>query len=635
MPEPASTATLPANLIVLDRAMAEAADERDFVYEFVDASDALRSSFVDVWDEILDNYFVTPFGESDKFIFPNIGSGKVAPYYAPSQARRATLKDPETHQVVESLVAQGLGLIFSSQEYIQVIPVGADDVEKARLLQRLITAALEQPGNFRTFYQLFKDSFLLGTAIVQIGWDTRSRTQMVKKPQFDDLGLMVGYGLEPQEVVYRDAPLIELVDIYDFYADPSGTRIQRDMSGVTKRFRITPQTARDLAGAGVYNRGAVERVLRRGQEKGSASEARGGPRRFDDLSRDTAKGLRPLTGFEYWGRVPYRTSDGATNRVVTVLEGEVVRSHINPFIDGAIPFKEVVVNPVSGRFYGLSPAEVIRYLQDSADNMLMVANDAADLMTRMPLLVGAGFGGDPLRLKARKFGDVIPCANADTVKPVPVDFGALKIAVEELTRRKTSMREAAGVTDPMQSIPSSDRKTATEISELVRLASQRVELMAKLIEREDLPWIGRTLHARLRQFLDEAGALTTLNGEPLRVPFDAIDFDADVRFVGSQQATSKFQQTQSLSQALTILGTNPQVAAMYPDLVERLLESMGIPDAEAIVKQAQAIASAQMMAAAGGGPGGGAGGAAPPRRPAEQPLGTETGAAEREGRRMG
>lgn len=153
------------------------------------------------------------------------------------------------------------------------------------------------------------------------------------------------------------------------------------MVGVAKRFRITRAHARELAQQGVYDANTTELVVRRSNKTSETSKS-GSDSRFPGETRSVPRDTGYLEGFEYWGQVPYATADGADNRVITVLEGEVVRDSINPYFDGGIPFKEIVVNPIAGRFYGLGPAEVIRFLQDEADHRLMTVNDAMDMATR-------------------------------------------------------------------------------------------------------------------------------------------------------------------------------------------------------------------------------------------------------------
>jgi hypothetical protein len=628
MAEPQGTAVAPA---IAREGAIQKMQEAEFLVDFIEKSDAMRSTFVDTWREILDNYMVVPF--NDRRPFPlNTGTAFHFQHTFGQRRERSRLKDPETHQIIEALAAQALLLLFNGRDYIQATPVGSDDPEKARLISRLLMGVLEQPGQYRTHYQLFKNAFTFGTSVVEIGWETRSRQQLTKVPVMDESGRIVtGEAFKPLETLYRDAPMIREVDLFDFYPDPSGTRIHVDMQGVAKRFRITKQQARQLVKAGVYLKDGVEKAIRVANNRTRGKTPNTEEIKFSGLPDDTVDSFGILTGFEYWGNYPRRTSDGIHNRVITLLEGEIVRSRINPYVDGRIPFKEVVVNPVGGRFYGLSPAEVIRFLQDATDQMLMVFSDAANMAVHGSLLVGAGFGGDPERLQERRVNDIIRCSNPDMVKPFPVDLGALTFAGQELARRKMTMRESTGATNPLQAIPTSDRQTATEVSELVRLASQKVETMVSLIERDDYPWIGRTVHSRLRQFGSANGFITTLAGEALSVPFDAINVDADVRFVGTRQIASKFQRSAAMREFMTILA-DPRIVFMFPELVARHgRDNLDIPDAEQIVAQAQQRAQ-QLLAAENqkGGDGGGDG----ESQPQDSTFGTVAGETERDGARV-
>jgi hypothetical protein len=320
----------------------------------------MRGPNVRVWREVLDNYMVVPLNDGPT-AFPRLGSRTFTTARAlTKEPGRSVLKDPETNQVIETLAAQGIGLLMPTTDYIQTMPIGFDDQEKARFLGRLLQGILEAPGTYRKNLMIFKDAFIFGTAIVHIGWETKSRLQVAEKPVFDEeTGFLIGTDSDIAEVVNRDGPLFQQKDIFDFYADPSGTRIQEDMLGVAHKFRISKQQARRMADAGIYDKSQVELAIR----------AAGGPddtsnleeRRFEQLANETHSDYGMLTGFEFWGEVPFRPNDGARNRVITILGGQHVRSHINPYRDGNIPFKEVVLNPIAGKFYGLGVGETIRF----------------------------------------------------------------------------------------------------------------------------------------------------------------------------------------------------------------------------------------------------------------------------------
>jgi len=656
MADPQSTVNAPLMQVAT---MTQRLDEVEFMLEFINAASVPRQPLIPVWREVFDNYLVSPFRNKidiEGFATGRLRIGGGSNFNALNVG--SVLKDPETHQIVERLSQQAIQLMLGSRDPIKAVPLGKDDPEKARLLGKLIQSVVEAPGVKRTLYQIFKSAFIFGTSYLEIGWETRSRQQVVPMPKLDSLGGLLGIDLVPEDIIYRDRPLFREIDIFDMYLDPSGTRIQEDMFGVIKRFRITNQEALQLANEGVYDLEDVKRAIRiggqeprAGQAGGSDTAIVGGDTKWPDINTRLPNRLGNNIGFEFWGESPIKASDGVSNRVMTMINGVRVRSRINGFMDGNIPIKDFTINPVSGRHWGLSPAEVIRFLQDSADNLLMVFNDAADLAVRSPLLVGAQFGGDPTQLREARPLDLIDCNDPKAVLPVPRDLNVLQFAAQEMIRRKQTMREASGATDPLQAIPSGGEKTATEISTLVQIASQKVDVMVGLMESEDFPWMGRTIHSRLKQFVQDGGAIASLAGEIMNVPFDAIDIEADVRFVGSRQAQNKFQRTAALEKAIAVLGQNPEVPMMFPELVTRYLrDGLDIVDGEEIVKRflqrmlARQVGQLQGRQSASAGAGGGGGGQAQIGAGTqeatsglneESSFGTEAGQTEREGQAIG
>ena len=595
-----------------------------------------REPYVAIWQEVFDNYLVQPYGTTRNAVWHGSSLWPSFPNQRATMSSNVVLKDEETHQMVEALAAQSLGLLFSSRDYIQAIPVGADDPEKARLISRVLMAILDQPGFFRTAYQLFKDAFIFGTSIVEIGWETRSRMQYVPHPVMDEDGYPTGKELVPAEVIYRDRPLFRQIDHFDFFPDASGTRIQEDMVGACKRFTITPQEARRLAASGTYDdRAAVERAIvtmRKPPESSFTTSPQ--KRQFDQLVEALPAKMGLLSGFEYWGEYPERTMDGMSNRKITLLNGEIVAGYGNPFMDGAIPYKEIVVNPVQGRFWGLGPGEVVRYRQDAIDHLTMSIHDAVNQALRGPLLAGRGFGGDTERIRNAKLGDVVDVTDRTKIGPIERDLSPIQLAMAQLNMSKQSARNATGSNSPQQPVPLSGRPSATEVSEVVRIASQRGEAMTTLIERDDYPHIGRTLHLRMRQFTQPDSELVGVyGGERFSATLDDIDIDADVRFVGSRQAQSRFQKFAALKEAYTILSTNPEATVMFPELVVRIFrDGLDIADADAIVAKAQVMIEQQrqLLASAGQGP-------TPrpvPGSGSESNFGTQAGETEKQGVRI-
>jgi hypothetical protein len=280
---------------------------------------------------------------------------------------------------------------------------------------------------------------------------------------------------------------------------------------------------------------------------------------------------------------------------------------------------------------------VIRFLQDSADNLLMVLNDAVDLAIRGPLLIGAAFGGNPDQLRERALNDIINCTDVKAVGLVPTDYNVLQLGALHLLRGKQTMREASGSPDPVQAVGSGEgggkAKTATEISELVRFASQRVEPMALLIEQDFYPWLGKTLHSRARQFGPPGGFVATLNGEVFDVSLEDIDIEADVFFSGTRQSGSKFQRSVQYRAMGDLIGSDKgeRLALLAPEILIRMFrDGADIVDAEDIVEKMteRALAMKRLELAVGAA---GKGTVPAERLQAPEDFGTRAGETEREG----
>jgi hypothetical protein len=640
LPDPQSTA-VGAPVILTDEI--RQIEEAEFVLDFVGRSRDYMQPFLPIWSEVDDNYMVTPFGTT---VIDSLGA--LLGLRTAGVARRTTetmsrLKDPESHQIVETLAWQGIGMAIGAPNYLQATPIGMDDPEKARLISRLLMATLDGSGVYRTMYQLFKGAFTRGTAILETGWESRERTQMVKKPIFNPIsGAIDAYGLSPESVIFRDRVLLREIPIRNFYFDPSGMRLGEDMNGAAKKFRTNWWKAAEYANSGVYDRTPTMEAIRTAQGANTPKETQILEQEFPRLEAvDAPVAYGSVNGFEFCGEVPFNRP-GGRNRVITLLNGRWVRGRPNPYLDGELPWDAMVVNPISGRIYGLSPLEVIRFLQDAADNFMMIFSDAGDLAIRGPMLLGQAFGGDPEKVRLRRLNDVIMCRNVDAVKQMPFDMSPLQWAAQEMARRKQTMREAGGAMDQSQAIQTQGGgdQTATQNTNLMRMAGGRIRGMVELAERDFFPNVARKIHSRIRQFA-EPDILARLQGDVFHVNLADIDVEADVRFTGSQQGENSFTTNATYSQIVATLGSIPlSTVRAFPDVfIKWFRDGLKAPDAESIVQRAieladeqdaQAQQAAQMEATAGGSAPSQSRGGSPPAQ-VKLPTGTPAGEAEQSG----
>lgn len=532
----------------------------EFVMGFVANSKRYRSQYIDKWQEVLANYMVQPYDSATVD----------DPYRSHSRWNRTTqvvLKDGETHKVIQTYAAK---LVLSAlgdtrSEYVVAETVGYEDAAKARTVTKLLRYNFSNDGIFRTLNEAVVDMLLFGTAVVEIPWRYVEREMLVRSME-DVYGVEVDSFQRMRVAAYNDVDL-QVVDIQDFYPDPGAHTIER-MSGVAKRFRMTEMQARTkIGGEYGYEEAAVTSAYGGGAVPSSAGSDYDDEFREDrDQPRDrkTHPDFKPGLGIEYWGNVPWE--DAAVRRVVTIINGVVVRDCAYPLADEDLPFRSLTINPVCGRFWGISPAEVIRYDQDLQDAVKILLAEAILRQVHPPIAYDPDSEIDLAKLRA--WSPDAPIA----VRGGPSSIGTVKYdagvyaGFQLAAVQKQDMEETSGATAALkgQSL-GTKRMSATEADTIVRQGMDRPELAAALLERDSLPKIGKSFLRRNQQFLQDADELRQRVGElPESVWLGDILGDFDIRFVGSRMAMSRSQKLQAVDRIISYAAVLPSAAALLP-----------------------------------------------------------------------
>jgi len=579
--------------------MAREAEAREFVMSFVSSSETYRQQFVEKWQEVLANFIV------DGAQSYNTG-GFRTPYsrdriYKGSKSR-IMLKDPETHKLVMVYASKLMRSLFgdNKHEYIQAAPVGYEDDQKSQTVTRLLRYGWSLPGHFRTLVETIVDMLLFGTSVVELGWHYEEREMVVRTVEYG-LGIESSTTMQARVPVYDD-PLIRPIDIMDFYPDPARYRIQ-EMSGAAKRFRMNSFEARRMAATEIYSSAAVEEAINNGKgsdPRQASPDFRAG---LDQpAEKHSAPDFRDMTGYEYFGMVPWE-EDGSTRRVITVLNNVVVRNDPFPYADANLPFHTFIINPVQGRFYGISPAEVIRYDQSFADAMKMLLAEAIVRQVHPPIAYDPDADPDVAAIKAWKADALI------AVRGGPASIGTVKYSADiqagfaMMQGLKSSIQEGSGMLGGISGENGPDREAASVGVQRIQMALDRPELAAMVIENECLPPIGRAMLARFQQFILDTDDLKKRIGElPEPVWLGDIMGDYDVRFVGSRMVASRQMKLQSFDRLMGYAQVSPAFQAFLPniEIAQTLIgDWMELPELAAAVgdpKNIQAnIMAAQMM----------------------------------------
>jgi hypothetical protein len=561
---------------------------------FVAASEKYRDQHIGKWQEILSNFMV----DVDNMGTGSFGHGVGTPdpfkssrVYRPTKSS-VRLKDPETHRLVMMYASKLVRSIFGDpkREYVQAAPSGYEDAIKAQTTTRLLRYAFGLPGTFRTFVEAVVDMILFGTCVVETGWKYEEREMLVRSVE-SEFGVETSSSQRIMVPVYDD-PTIKPVDITMFYPDPSHYRME-DMLGAAKQFQMSAIEAKRMEAKGIYKnvRAAVQGgVSVEGPPKVSFRQG------IDQPQPQNVPGFGNMIGYEYSGEVAY--DSGAKREKVTIINATVVRRE--PYDDYYLPFHAFTINPIQGRFYGISPAEVVRSDQSLADAIKILLAEAVIRQVHPPIAYDSdadwGPGGEA---KLREWKADLPIA----VRGGPSAIGTLRYDANVqngfafLTGLKQSIQEASGAMGGIQGEEGPDREAATVGANRIQMALDRPELAGMLLESDPLPCLASSILRLYQRYLIDTDDLKKRIGEmPEPVWIGDIMGDFDVTFHGSRQVTSRQQKLQSYDRLIAMASAIPNLMVQIPwdqiarDVVGDLLElpevAMKMPDPNVIMQNA-------------------------------------------------
>jgi len=590
-------------------------DQADWVMSFVDDSRQARSSMDAVWSETEQNFLVRPMDDI------SLGSSTRHPLQSslsdvstPRSRALSVLKDPETHQQVMTIVSKvGLALLPQDDSFVEAIGVGFEDIHKASTVNKLEEYVFRLPNHFVVFIEWLMSQGIYGTGIMQGFWHFQEELRNQRDIIFDEY---IGETsiVRPMMTATYDDPKLILVDVRDFYPDAGNTRMS-DMMGAATRFKIGAAEAFRRAARGQYKMEAVKRAVER-QMSMDAEETKDHPDGEDATSmsgrRESHPDFAQLIGYEFYGEAPFKAAkgdagfeDGITRRVITVLCGETVRSDPWP---RRLPFFDGRVLPRLNSFWGIAPAEIIRYDQDFADTLKMMLADAVVRMTHPPILYDKDADMDLAKLRA--FRPRVPIG-ARFRGSAPVEMlrysPPLNDAFAMYSGVKGQMREASGALGAIQGLGlGSKRYSASEAVQTFQQALDRPEMFAQVVEREYLPPIGKYILELYQEFMPdgEEGALELqrrVGQSEIPVSLSDIMPEFDIKFVGSRVEGGNQRKLEAFREIVTA-SANPTVAQLIPwiPLLRKWFRSLGAHDVAAMVGNQEVMALNMMLTQLGG-----------------------------------
>lgn len=577
------------------------ATKADFVMTFVKESDRLLQQLRPRWEESLSNWFVRPYGDTTRAqstahplatgFFPTAGSAR---------RRRSVLKDPESHQVVETYRAKLWNALFTGERVIDAKPVGVEDVGAANTAGRLLEYTLQLGHHPRTTYVWTGDALIYGSGFVLGAWDYREGMREVRQ-----LGVDPFTGAQIDETttmpwVYYDDPRLTNIHPMDFYPEP-GCSIMDLMRGAAIRGRMSgPDMLRNAKDdPKTWDVEAVKRAIAAGREDDSSDFQTFRTINETDNADPSFDKFKEIVYYEYYGEVPWRVEGQEFRRqIITVANGEVVRERFWTLPSGRLPVYDMTVNPVGGRLHGLSPLETIHRDQDFLDALKMNIADAVSLATNPPHIVDRNADVDLAKVFAWNPNTPILADNVNAVRTAEYT-PPIQMAMAAYQMVKGHEREGTGATGGVQGFGlGSKRFSATEAQFSAEQSMDRPEVMAALIEQNDLPALGRGLIGLHQKFLRDDQDLAVRVGEqPGSVSLQDIQYEFDVRFVGSRRQSNRGAKISAMERFAQAVGGNPMLAARVPwDLwLEEYVKELDLPHLQAAIGTQQTTLVNVMM----------------------------------------
>lgn len=613
----------------------------EFINSVVTQAHRVRQVHEDPWQEAFANYMVEPYTRQ------RLADRVSDPYYYEQRRSLTTeLKVPESHQIANTLTSIIMASVYGVRDYVRAEPTGGEDLEASRKVSQLVMFGLERPGGYRTDYEQMKDATIFGTGAEKIAWRTQIRTVPRRLPVAGpdgmplldpDTGLPITLMQNITAPVYDDITRL-CPSLYDIWFDPGATRIDNCL-GVVERSRIGSDVLRGMIGLPGWIESGIRQVLAL-----KPSEWAPGPGQDDspkltimDLTKDDVRHIAAFGyrgSWTYTGMLPSEVAEGLdldpmASAVLTIINGILVQADQNPQRNGELPYDLVTILPTGGDIYGLSPLQVVRYLQDVADTQLILTVQAALEAVYQNYVVGGGAGVGPgffRQLERRKPREVFSVpGDVSQVQPLLKDYTGLQIASGMLLQMSQMMRNASSARDPVQGQATSSRQTATEINTIASSALQNVDQLSALIEREDLPRKGRLVADEYYIHLEDEGRVIRRAGADMSdtIAFSDIDLDYDVTFVGARLSLSKQAKANVLRDFAQVMLSNPLTAASFDALEFAKMYADHAADIRGldrlIITDPEELAAKIQLAGQKGIIGGGAGGTAPAGTEGEMP----------------
>lgn len=416
---------------------------------------------------------------------------------------RSSLSTHVVFEHIESMIPKVITVLFGDPYWFEAAPYPGTDVNEARMVQELMLAQMREvnhsTGIREVFRKAIKSSLKYGNGIVHLGWSRSSEqkpsfrdeliplTSIINDPIYGPIPVPTGKFSrrveETVETVEINEPLLEFVDIRDFFPDPHcSSPNPRDGRYCIRRKLPTIGSLKAMASNPAITLPTDAELYGLALQKQTASS---------DQAKQTEEALRhvgyhPQQEYSVAGEhqrvelLEYWTPD----RLVMVLG----RSHVlfnapNPY--NRIPFYGLFYADLLGRFFAMAQSDVLEPEQRLQTSIVNAQVDELAIHIHRPAKKKRG-QPIPMSQLRRRPGLVTEADDPekdvmfDDSKPVLQDSYIQLNASDARAQRRDGISEIAVQGTPGQG--SSINRTATGVNAQVMASMSRIGYFVENIQ---------------------------------------------------------------------------------------------------------------------------------------------------------
>lgn len=526
--------------------------------------------------------------------------------------RKADLFIPETKKCIDSFVADIMSVIYPNDEPCRLDPFGEEDYRKAMANMRLLLLQLKKTKGYTVLSEGHQELGKYGTVIYKVYWKNETRVIKSKIPKMKKRWTWrgakeerVGYKLKDKEITIYDNPVIEVLDIWNFYPHPDAIDVDADC---IERKKTTLSELRQLNENTEtedwkyhnldkiidvpYTGGEIDEEIKR-QKLEATGEVPGQDIENEDVfHKNQDKRIEVLKAHIQW----YENKDDKILKdfVVSVGNREVLlQCYQNPDEFGKKEYIKEVYIQDGKRFWGIGIAEDIDIPQRALNNLWtnilnnvkLIINPVIKYDKTDPLLNKRDIRSRPMQMIGMSdMKSVEYDRPPDIVASVFAVSASLKHNIEEITGITRAGQTGAGATIGEK------RKTATEFTGLRVASGKRMTHKGRIIEESVLMPILQRFAELNYQYITEKRLMRIFeNGEWKDIPIypEDIDYDLDFTFTGALTMMNKSSMLGFLINFMQMTLNDPSVKRS--GLLKRIWETAGLKGGDEIFAEPEPV----------------------------------------------